>query len=120
MPLPEPCPSEATHLSAVRPERHLPQQTRYTGSAARWKVEEKAVSQVVECSTCGRAAVAVCSFCNTTAQDLKRYTAEQVEDMILRWCGWPDRTIAIVRHAFMMEACGGMDRGPVKPPEQPT
>jgi hypothetical protein len=73
------------------------------------------VAQVVECASCGRAAIVVCGSCNTT--DPKRYTADEIEEMILRWCGWPDRTIENVRHALMMEACGGVDRGPEKTPE---
>lgn len=61
----------------------------------------KTGSQVVECSGCGRAAVVVCLNCHPTCGDVpKRYTADQIEEMILRWCGWPQTTIENVRHAI--------------------
>lgn len=77
------------------------------------------MSQVVECATCGRAAVVLCGNCIAPGEgqvpQVKRYTADQVEEMILRWCGWPQRTIENVRHAFAMEATGGIDRSQEKP-----
>lgn len=74
--------------------------------------------QTIECEMCGRVAVAVCGHCSVPPPEQpKRYTGEQIEEMILRWCGWPDRTIENVRHALKMDACGGVDGGPYTPPE---
>jgi hypothetical protein len=73
------------------------------------------MSQVVECASCGRAAIVICPTC-TKPGGRQVYTADQIEEAILRWCGWPDQTIENVRHAMKMEACGGLD-GPAKPPE---
>jgi hypothetical protein len=78
------------------------------------------MSQIVECATCGRVAVALCGFCNTTTnlepEQPRRYTGDEIEEMILRWCGWPDGTIENVRHALKMEACGGVEGGPLPGP----
>lgn len=74
---------------------------------------EKLKAQVAECEKCGRAAVVLCGNCIAPGEgqspQVKRYTADEVEDMILRWCGFPERTIENVRHAFAMEATGGID-----------
>jgi len=75
------------------------------------------MSQIVECQTCGRAAIVLCGACNQPAGEPKRYNLAEVEEMILRWCGFPERTIENVRHAFEMEASGGVEGGPV--PETP-
>jgi len=75
------------------------------------------VSQVVECEKCGRAGIVICPTC-TKPGGTQVYTADQVEDAILRWCGFPERTIENVRHALKMEACGGVEGGPL--PEPPT
>ena len=65
----------------------------------------------VECPGCGRVALVLCGNCQATPPDApKRYTLDEVEDMILRWCGFPERTIENVRHAFKMEACGGVEK----------
>jgi hypothetical protein len=72
------------------------------------------MSQIAECEKCGRAAVVVCLECHPTCGDVpKRYTADQVEEAITRWCGFPERTIENVRHALAMEACGGVEGGPL-------
>ena len=67
----------------------------------------------VECPGCGRVALVACGHCHgTIADEPKRYSADEVEDMIVRWCGFPERTIENVRHAFKMEACDGKEGGP--------
>lgn len=73
------------------------------------------MSQIVECATCGRVAVVLCGSCSVPPDSPKRYTADEVEDAILRWCGFPERTIENVRHAFEMERTGGIDRSQETP-----
>lgn len=73
------------------------------------------MSQVVECATCGRAAMVVCGVClgvqdGMEATEPKRYTVEEIEEMILRWCGWPDRTIDNLRYALKAEDTTARER----------
>lgn len=113
---------QAPLLPPLRDQRDLSRQAGYARRDEGRKVgQETKVSQVVECATCGRAAVVVCLECHPVCGDVpKRYTGEEIEEMILRWCGWPDRTIENVRHALKMEACGGVEGGPYTPPETTT
>ena len=72
----------------------------------------KEKAQTAEGATCGRVALVLCGICHVPENEPTRYTPDEVEDMILRWCGFPERTIENVRHAFKMEATGGIDKGP--------
>jgi len=81
------------------------------------------LTQTAECTKCGRVALVLCGNCIAPGEgqepQIKRaYTADEVEDAIMRWCGWPGPTIENVRHALKMEACGGVEGGPL--PEPPT
>lgn len=75
---------------------------------------ESKQAQVAECASCGRVAVVLCGNCirpaGTRSNPVRLYTSDQVEEAVLKWCGFPAQTIENVRHALAMEATEGIDR----------
>lgn len=106
-------------LPTLQSERDVQGEAGYHRGHEGWTVAEKALGQqVVECVSCGRAAVVVCLHCHPTCGDVpKRYTVDQIEEMVLRWCGWPERTIQNIRYVVKCQETTERERRETSLPE---